>query len=689
MNALHVISEQVGNLDAAERIGWVLVQSLWQGAMVALLLAIALAGLAKASSRVRYAISCSAMLALIVLPLITAAWAFAPGIGAQRAASTGQIGLPAVLAPSPLVPQPLHGIAQTGAGGAGTMPMILRAVWLAWLAGVAAISVWNLLGWAGVVRLRGRAFSVPNAMQTKLDQLSGLLGITWPVALRRCERISTPVLVGWLWPMVLVPASTLSELPASQLEALLLHELAHVRRHDYLINLIQTMVETVLFYHPAAWWIGRQIRIEREHCCDDIAAARCPSRLDYAKALAAMEELRFGRIPSLALGASDGSLLRRIERLVAPNPRSSRRRVSPVAAGLLLLGVVALLLPVRRGIALPLTEKAGAAPEVTWQGTLQADAIRLEDLQPGPPKDYRISPNDLLSITLSDLSGPNSETVKQQRVTEQGKISLPYLDKPIPAAGLTEFDLEQGIVKAYRDAGLMAHAQVSVTVVEARGRAISIMGEVNKPGEYLLQDNVVRLLSALALAGGVKPDADRIHVLRADKITREGSKLELTGNARMIEVPAAKLLAGDEKLNLVVRPGDTILVSADQQPESRPTNVVRLVVGKDSVRLGDRVATWDEISQGLQKLPDRSDTVLELSPESADVPVGQFFDAQNRAGALVSRLGLRRLSVIEAAPLDARSEKPASHPFVFIYGNVQRPGAYTIHGQLKASKSIP
>src|SRR6185437_14647065 len=83
-----------------------------------------------------------------------------------------------------------------------------------------------------------------------------------------------------------------------------------------------------------------------------------------------------------------------------------------------------------------------------------------------------------------------------------------YLDKPIPAAGLTEFDLEQGIVKAYRDAGLMAHAQVSVTVVEARGRAISIMGEVNKPGEYLLQDNVVRLLCALATRSWSRPTSN-------------------------------------------------------------------------------------------------------------------------------------------------------------------------------------
>jgi len=129
---------------------------------------------------------------------------------------------------------------------------------------------------------------------------------------------------------VLVPTSALTELCASQLEALLLHELAHIQRHDYLINLLQVAVESVLFYHPAAWWISSQIRRERENCCDDRAAMHCPSRIEYARALTAMEEARRGLSLSFVLGATgNGDLLRRVERLVG---RSASSKAAPLFA---------------------------------------------------------------------------------------------------------------------------------------------------------------------------------------------------------------------------------------------------------------------------------------------------------------------------------------------------------------------
>ena len=101
----------------------------------------------------------------------------------------------------------------------------------------------------------------------------------------------------------------------SQLEAVIAHELAHIRRHDYLVNLLQATVETLLFYHPASWWISRQIRVEREHCCDDMAVELCGDRLTYARALADLEQMR-GADMKLALAASGGSLIRRIRRLL-------------------------------------------------------------------------------------------------------------------------------------------------------------------------------------------------------------------------------------------------------------------------------------------------------------------------------------------------------------------------------------
>src|SRR5205823_6807755 len=127
--------------------------------------------------------------------------------------------------------------------------------------------------------------------------------------------VEVPTLVGWLWPVILLPASAISGLAPAELEAILVHELAHVRRHDYLINLLQTGVETILFYHPAIWWLSRRVRQEREHCCDDIAVSLCGDPIAYARALSTMEELRAS--PRWAIAAHGGSLIVRIRRIVA------------------------------------------------------------------------------------------------------------------------------------------------------------------------------------------------------------------------------------------------------------------------------------------------------------------------------------------------------------------------------------
>ena len=165
-------------------------------------------------------------------------------------------------------------------------------------------------------------------------------------------------MIGVVRPIVLVPASALTELSPDHLEALLLHELAHVKRHDYLVNLLQTAAETLMFYHPAAWWISAQIRREREHCCDDLAARYCGSPALYARALAAMEEVRGALVPHFALAAiGNGKLLRRIERLVASRSRQSRHDASPFLAG---AGIIVLLAAMTLILARPSNLKAQA-----------------------------------------------------------------------------------------------------------------------------------------------------------------------------------------------------------------------------------------------------------------------------------------------------------------------------------------
>jgi len=148
-----------------------------------------------------------------------------------------------------------------------------------------------------------------------------------------------PAVIGWLRPVILVPAGALLHLSPEELEAVIAHELAHVRRRDYLVNLLQSAIEILMFYHPAVWWIGRRIRAEREHCCDDMAVAACGNRLVYARALAALEELRAGQT-RFAMAATGGPLLGRIRRLLGQN--EPQRRFFPVWIALLALLVIAL-----------------------------------------------------------------------------------------------------------------------------------------------------------------------------------------------------------------------------------------------------------------------------------------------------------------------------------------------------------
>jgi hypothetical protein len=127
--------------------------------------------------------------------------------------------------------------------------------------------------------------------------------------------VDVPTVLGWLRPVIILPVAVVAQLSPAQVEAVLAHELAHVRRHDYLVNLFQRVAEAVLFYHPAIWWISARVREEREHCCDDLAIDTCGDRDNYATALAELENRRT-TAPVLGLAATDGPLLNRIRRIL-------------------------------------------------------------------------------------------------------------------------------------------------------------------------------------------------------------------------------------------------------------------------------------------------------------------------------------------------------------------------------------
>jgi hypothetical protein len=150
--------------------------------------------------------------------------------------------------------------------------------------------------------------------------------------------VIVPFVLGWLQPTILLPVELLTGLNREELQAILIHELIHIRRHDYLVNVGQNVLETLFFYHPAMWWVTAQIRQEREHCCDEIAAAQCGSTLGYARTLAKLERL-CGSHASLRVAASGGSLVQRIRRLLRAEPIHTQRSNGPLLALVICLGL--------------------------------------------------------------------------------------------------------------------------------------------------------------------------------------------------------------------------------------------------------------------------------------------------------------------------------------------------------------
>jgi len=326
--------------------GWALLDSLWEGAIIAAALAAVLMVLR--SPRARYAAACAAMLAMLGAFGFTLARAM-PGDGARVRIQT-----------APEFPWNVPAI-----GAAGPLHTDLAAVvpWLApfWVGGVWIFYLGHATGWISVYRLRRRGVCcAPAQWQEAVGRLSARLRVSRPVALLESCLADAPVVLGHWRPVILTPVGMLAGLPAGQVEAILLHELAHIRRWDYLVNACQRLVEGVFFYHPAVWWISGVIRAERENCCDDVAVAASGDAHEYAVALAALEQERCsGRSPAVA--ATGGSLVKRIRRLLYP--KGPNGAWTPLLAALVLMVTAALALTAWQSAPGPPTE---TSPYMKW-----------------------------------------------------------------------------------------------------------------------------------------------------------------------------------------------------------------------------------------------------------------------------------------------------------------------------------
>ena len=356
--------------------GWTLLHVVWQGTAIALVTAGALRLLGQRSANTRYVVACLGLAVMLAAPVVTAAVLARPT---------------ATVSPVMEVSEPGSGAASAVAGpvavnGSNIAGLAIRTVrnrvdaWLpfvviAWLAGVTGLLGRMAGGLWRVRRLHLAAIAAPaSSWQAVCTRLASRLGLGATPHVAELRSVETPTVIGWVRPVILLPIAALANLTPSQVEAILAHELVHIRRHDFAVNVAQTVAETLLFYHPGVWWLSGRIRVEREHCCDDAAVELSGDAVEYARALTELEAWRSSGT-TLALGVTTGSLGSRVRRILrlpyVREPRSLSGAVSLMLALVLVVGVGALRLP---GV-----DVSGATPAATERATAQREPLASPD----------------------------------------------------------------------------------------------------------------------------------------------------------------------------------------------------------------------------------------------------------------------------------------------------------------------
>ena len=324
--------------EVLRTLGWTLLHFIWQGAGLAALFAVGAAVCRSASAR--YALAVGALVLMLASPVITFTWLRGQTNPAVR---TGAEGAATWAVTSTQNATALSGSRAPLAGSRTEQPMGMLWLVEAWFLGVLLLSLRTAGGLILIERMRRKEIKAVGAeLYARCLALQRRMGVDRVIRYCECHRLDAPAVLGWFRPVVLLPVRALTGLTEEQIEAVIAHELAHIRRFDCFVNLFQIATETLLFYHPAVWWVSQRVRAEREHCCDDEAIAICGDAVNYARALTLMEEWRTA--PALMMAANSSPLGERVVRLLGWNGAASRIRVAGLAgsfvclAGALLAG---------------------------------------------------------------------------------------------------------------------------------------------------------------------------------------------------------------------------------------------------------------------------------------------------------------------------------------------------------------
>lgn len=500
-------------------LAWALLHFLWQGTALA---ALAAAGMALCRrSSARYLVGLFALTFMLLAPLATFVIYTQPHSGVADAAKSSP--LAAVAWP----------IARGNAAASGTYSASVAASrdllpWLveAWLVGVAFLSLRSAGGFFLLERERRRQSSVVSArVLQECYSLQHRLGLRRAIRYCECKWLQAPAVIGWFRPVVFLPVIALTGLSEEQLRSIIAHELAHIKRLDPFVNVFQVGVETLLFYHPAVWWLNKRIRDEREHCCDEVAVELCGNALEYARALTLMEEWRSA--PVFAMAANRGPLTDRIVRVLGLKKLGTGIRGVGFTGGVLCLTAALVAGNALLGI---------AHPQVThafWQPTPQAQSSPAETPQAKPAPAPKPSAGQSVNPTTT---GTASSYIDDMKAAGLGDLTVDDL------IALKTQNISGEYVRGLHDLGL--HPDIDTVIAfKVQGITPEYIQKMRAVGFTADDDQIIALkvqgVDADYVSGmkeaGISGDADEIVGLKVQGVTpeyvRQMRALGLTVNA--------------------------------------------------------------------------------------------------------------------------------------------------------------
>src|SRR5256884_1474479 len=439
-------------------LGWTLLHFLWQGAGLTALFAAAAAVCRSASAR--YALAVSALVLMMVSPVVTFTWLRAQ---ANPAVQTGAGGASTWAETSTQHATALAGsrgpVAESGAGQATGMLWLVEA----WFLGVLLLSLRTAGGLILIERMRRRESKPVGAeLYAKCVALQRRMGLDRVIRYCECHRLDAPAVLGWFRPVVLLPVRALTGLTEAEIEAVIAHELAHIRRLDCFVNLFQIATETLLVYQPAVWWVSQRVRAERENCCDDEAIVICGDVVNYARALTLMEEWRTA--PALMMAANRGPLAERVMRLLGWNGGAGRIRVAGLAGSFVCL--VGALLAGKAFVGIAHAAMGAGAPSNQEQKSSGVIAVKPETTAAKARTAQAAKP--VPAPTAQPTPKPQTSPGSEPQTTSDGKRQS-YMDA-MAAAGIKITDVDelialkiQGVtpeyIKGMHDLGLQPNAE--------------------------------------------------------------------------------------------------------------------------------------------------------------------------------------------------------------------------------------